>query len=63
MKYIMLLFVFTSWDNGLQTTQTVSIKGYPDMVACERHLNILRRDVVRVPGAEIVTDDCFAGIR
>lgn len=61
MKYIMLLFVFTSWHDGLETTTSYSARGYPDMVACERHLASLRRQIGDT--AEVTNADCFVGIR
>ena len=61
MKIIMLLFVFTAWDNGLEYTNSVTVRGYPDMVACERHLSALQRSIPE--GTEVTKADCFVAIR
>jgi hypothetical protein len=63
MKYIALLLIFSYQSDGLDHKYSMRIAGYPDRVACERHLASLVTQVTRDPNVEVEQQVCFEGFK
>ena len=60
MKVLMLLLVFTGFENGLETSVSITVKGYATMKQCEFQLAAMKR---QLPADVVIEyDDCVEGM-